>query len=236
MPRNNQCIVKNAYNDKPCQSNVMTKNKLYNMQICYFHNNYLFAGPAKCIQNIYRNNKIREAINIYKNLPQDLQGKILFHMRENDLVKKHHHDVIEKIIIKRCANLTDKRNNIYNFRTPIPIYIKSILSRSNDIFNLLMKYKEILSYRTHHLLSIEIGRLDEYLLHINVNEYMGDDVSMTDSIKAGLENALTETTDNLIKTCIDINKSKLNCKLNNKKTNNWHQLYADNINLYQYYT
>ena len=223
MPRNNQCGMQSQYNGNRCKSNVMIKNKIYNMQICYFHSNYLFAGPARCVQNIYRNNKIRGAINIYKNLPQDLQEKILFYIQENDLIKKHHHNVIEKIIIKRCNHITHKRNNIDIINNQLPIFIKGLFGDVNDIFKLIMKYKNILSYRTHHLLSIEIGMIDQYLLNIHIDESFG------------LENAIAVTTDNLMKSCIDINYSKFICKINNKKTNNWHQLYADNINSYHYY-
>ena len=45
--------------------------------------------------------KVRQKLRIFKNLPIALQKKIIFHMRENLLIKKHHHDVIENIIYKK---------------------------------------------------------------------------------------------------------------------------------------
>ena len=53
------------------------------------------------IQKCYLGMKVRQKLRLFKNLPIDLQKKIIFHMRENSLIKKHHHDVIENIIYKK---------------------------------------------------------------------------------------------------------------------------------------
>ena len=91
---------------------------------------------------MYRNNKMRNAINIYKNLPDDIQRKIQFHGRENKLIKKHHHEVIEKIIYGRVLNIeyADKLTSIEKYK-----YIE----KCSILFKLFEKYYEIISTDLH---------------------------------------------------------------------------------------
>jgi len=68
---------------------------------CIIHARYNYLKPAIIIQTAFRSYKMRRAIKIYKKLPDDIQFKILFYMQENELIKNHHHKVIENVLGKR---------------------------------------------------------------------------------------------------------------------------------------
>ena len=219
MLRQKLCIMSNKCNCKRCQCNINQQAKLYNRQLCYFHYNSLFGKATQYIQNIYRNNKMRNAINIYKALPGDLQNKVLFHMQENDLIKKHHHDVIEGIILRRRADANYKRATINVFGFPDQIYMKPFLNEIYDLLKLITKYKNILSYRTHHHLAIELGRIDQQIFNYNFFQSIG----IEDDFHIALMN--------VTRFCLDMNA----CRIKNIHTQKWHQLYVNNIDGYEYF-
>jgi len=73
-------------------------------RFCITHANILFKNLATIIQKTYRGHKVRQYLKtIYKRLPDDLQKKIIFYIRENYLIKKHHHNVIRNILDKKVT-------------------------------------------------------------------------------------------------------------------------------------
>lgn len=138
---------------------------------------YTFGKAASIIQNLYRSNKKRRAINIYKKLPQDLQNKILFIMQENDLIKNHHHDVIETILIKRFNNSRIKRAEIlFNLATTTElasglinnankISIENYLDDLYQFLKLVIKYNDVTSYELHDAILTELASIEEYILY-----------------------------------------------------------------------
>jgi hypothetical protein len=95
---------------------------ILNRSYCNIHANHIFKNNALIIQKIYRGYKIRKYIknnaliiqkiyrghkirkyikNIYKPLPDDLQKKIIFYIRKNYLIKKHHYNIIRNILDKK---------------------------------------------------------------------------------------------------------------------------------------
>ena len=68
---------------------------------CTIHTKIMFNKYAILIQKIWKGYRTRCLMkNIYTKLPDELQRKIIFHVRENYLIKKHQHNVICKIF--RC--------------------------------------------------------------------------------------------------------------------------------------
>ena len=223
MPCKNQCTFKNMGNGKRCMCNFTNKMGNYDTLMCYFHYNTKFGKATRVIQNIYRNNKIRNAINILKILPYDLQNKILFHMRENALIKKHHHEVIERIILRR--NLVSQKKRIFvrilgieNVLNISPFYIKIFLDEIFQLLKLISKYKEIISFNSHKYLASEIGQVDQFILKHELLD------------EIGMENEHKRVVVHLIDFCRDIDVYKTK----NKEKRKIQQFYCENILGYDY--
>ena len=68
-------------------------------KFCHIHARYEFNKYAILIQKHWVGYRARCLIkNVYTKLPDELQRKIIFYVRENYLIKKHHNDVISKIL------------------------------------------------------------------------------------------------------------------------------------------
>jgi len=85
---------------------------------------------------------MRRAINIFKKLPKDLQGKIQFNMRENMLIKKHHHNVIEHIIFEKLEALAIQESYTSDESEHFD-------RNCMNMIDLIIKYSNILEYRIH---------------------------------------------------------------------------------------
>ena len=111
-------------------------------RICILHARYYYLTSIETIQNIYRNIKMRNAIKIYKNLPDDIQRKIRFYGRENQLIKQHHYVVIERILYNKVLEIeyTDRLTSIGKH---------GYVENCSQLFNLFKKYYEIISYDLH---------------------------------------------------------------------------------------
>lgn len=133
----NRCQCRNKKPNGRCRGPRWTV--MNDKNICILHARYYYLNAAKTIQTIFHNNKIRSAICLYKGLPNDIQRMILFNIRENHLIKKHHHDVIEKIIEKRIYYFNKDYEHIYLHD------IKYYMQRAIDLIKLFQKYYEILS-------------------------------------------------------------------------------------------
>ena len=156
MPQN-KCQIRNKNGGRMCHAPKCRQLNPFNKQICFIHLKYIYGTAAKIIQNIFRNNRMRHAIDIYKKVPLDIQRKILFHMQENDLIKKHHHNVIAKILMKRC-------NTLQHF---IPAWINANYIPMDRYFNqlfpfldLIIKYNKVISDDLHVKLVGELNHID----------------------------------------------------------------------------
>lgn len=77
----------------------------FGVPLCHVHLKKVFLPPTILIQRVYRGYKTRRTINRYTNLPYDVWRMVLFRMRENQLIEKHHHAVILKIIENKLIDL-----------------------------------------------------------------------------------------------------------------------------------
>ena len=133
-----ECITINS--NRRCKGKIFLE--INGKKMCILHSRYYYLKAVEIIQNTYRNNKIRKAITIYKNLPDDIQRKIQFFGRENDLIKKHHHPIIIKILYYRVINLDYPEDLSINGK------YKYIVSCSN-LFRLFKKYHKIIPNYLH---------------------------------------------------------------------------------------
>jgi len=78
-----------------CKKFILINNKSF----CYFHSIITFNKSILIIQKHYKGFYIRKKLNnIFLKLPYDLRNKIIFHIRENFLIKKYNNDPITKIL------------------------------------------------------------------------------------------------------------------------------------------
>ena len=144
LPKNmkfpkNRCQI-STKNGRKCHAPACCTMGGKNM--CILHEMHIYRGSALIIQNAFCNYKMRKAINIFKKLPKDLQHKIQFNMRENMLIKKHHHNVIEQIIFDKLEALAIQES--YTFEES-DHYDRNCM----NMFKLITKYSSILKYGIH---------------------------------------------------------------------------------------
>ena len=69
---------------------------------CHIHAKQIFNKYILLIQKFWRGHKVRNTLtNIYCKLPDELQRKILFYVRESYLLEKHHFSIIRNIITNK---------------------------------------------------------------------------------------------------------------------------------------
>ena len=113
------------------------KNAVCALGQCWSHLNQKYYEKICTIQRIWKGYKTRKIYNtIFIRLPQELQHKIVFYIRQNYLVKKHHYDVIQKIMTKKIEN------TLKIIRPDRPI--ENIVNLT-ELYNLCNKYFMILS-------------------------------------------------------------------------------------------
>ena len=113
------------------QYNIIISNK----KCCFLHARIKFNAFATIIQSRYRGMLIRRKMQkIFKCLPDDLQRKVIFYMRETYLLNKHHHDIIKKIIQKKAAPLL---KSVKSARAPPYTLDEDSLPSSIDFYNSL---------------------------------------------------------------------------------------------------
>lgn len=153
-----------------------------NKKYCFIHAKMLFNIYALCIQRIWYGQKIRRKLkNIYNKLPYDLQRKVLFHVRENYLIEKHHYKIIRNIITNKvhedAINLLIYKLRNYTNELDI-IYV---IHKFSYIYYLFNKYNEIVPLDKIWFLRNRVFYLKYFgVLDLNhrFNEYPNDSFAL----------------------------------------------------------
>ena len=131
-------------------------------KLCCVHARLEFNKYALRIQKRWRGNRTRSLVKkVYAKLPDEIQQKILFYVRKNHLIKKHHHEVITRILDNKF-----ERSGILHIVHGIKINGHTNLFRNTDINILALIYKlytkyiaiappenlKFLNYHTHDVL------------------------------------------------------------------------------------
>ena len=112
---------------------------------CTIHAKMEYNKYALLIQKVWKGKKTRGKLtNIYYKLPDDLQRKIAFYIRESYLLEKHHYKIIRNII----TNKVDE-NAIREFIYTLQNYINNesdaiyAIDQISHIYYLFNKYHQI---------------------------------------------------------------------------------------------
>jgi len=214
--KKNNCISFNIETQIVCENTASYQGCLSNYPVCSIHYNYFIENSAKCIQNFYRNSKMRRAINIYKFLPDDLQNKIIFYMRENALIKKHHHDVILSVLLNKLLVCSEQRNWYIKLDDPFTNDLKTYMESLNYYLGLLIKYRSIISLDFHEKLLIEFNKIDPIII--------GDVIFTYDEMKVIKD----ETIEKMARFCFEIYANKNS----NENSIRVHLLYINTFSKY----
>jgi hypothetical protein len=125
---------------------------IYNKRYCIIHARQIYSQYAQYIQKIWRAYRNRNIINnIYIKLPDELQRIVIFYIKKNYLIKKHHHDVLCKIISNKICYGSVMTSIINTNNQQLYTKIDDIHKLTN-IYNLGIKYNTIIDYQTNELL------------------------------------------------------------------------------------
>lgn len=157
-------------NKKRCKNKF--KFVIENHKFCTQHTNINYKIKVIKIQKVWRSYRKRIFIdNVFKNLPNDLQKKILFYVRENHLIKKYHHNIIKNILSKKFTENDIMYLDFYNGNLDIINIQNNKLKNMIQIIKLYIKYDSIAPYYNKSLLNKYLYPLIElveslYLMYI----------------------------------------------------------------------
>ena len=161
-------------NKKECTHNFQFI--IENHKYCRQHANIIYKIIVNKIQKVWRSYRKRIFIsNVFKKLPNDLQKKILFYVRENYLIKKYHHNVIKNILSKKFTENHIINLEFYTGNQEEIHYQNNKLKYIIHIFNLYIKYNSIAPYYNKLILNEYLQDLIElveslYLMYIFDNK------------------------------------------------------------------
>jgi len=120
----------------------------------------VFNREATYIQSVWRAHVVRHKMNnIFLRLDEDIQRKIIWHMREQRLIEKHHHAPIKNILNKRVIKLFYVKGNSAieaYFDKSIPHFTdrncQQYYREATNLYNLYSKYASIADEDYCHML------------------------------------------------------------------------------------
>lgn len=158
-----RCQAKCVTTNKICKHRTTNIFNIKNKYYCYQHANIYSIYYITYIQKIYRAYKNRNLIkNIYINLPDDIQKKIIFYIRQDHHYKKYK-DKLFHILYKKINYYNDNLtySNIY-FNSS---YLAHIYKNSKDFENLFYyydKYLPIMLRINHGFIIIIKNKFDKF--------------------------------------------------------------------------
>ena len=164
MPKNScsrRCQCKNVTNNLICKNKSNNLYTLFNKKYCSYHYSYYTKRYAINIQKIFRGNKTRKNIkNIYMNLPDDIQRKIVYYIREQHYYNKYK-NVMRKIVYNKLSKFEYFMNHsegmqysdyaLSRYNELLISYITFIYENLNYIetnYDLYLKYRDIFRLST----------------------------------------------------------------------------------------
>ena len=112
------------------------------LRLCGVHARMRFGSDAIRVQKAWRGHRVRGKLRrLYVGLPEELQRRVVFYMREADLLERHHYAPIRIILMQRVRML----QFAFNLRA-------QTIQRMHHTFALATKYFVLLSERTRHFI------------------------------------------------------------------------------------
>jgi hypothetical protein len=144
--------------DKNCKKTIFLN------KFCLNHYKLHYYRYIIIIQKNYKGYKCRKKLNnIYKNLPEEIQNKILFYIKEPILYKKYC-NTINKIIRKKSIDVLNVRYH-FNYKPNVECYIKT--------YEYFKKYKNIMyinDLKFLYILSYEVSLVINNVMYL-IMEY-----------------------------------------------------------------
>ena len=174
-----RCQFINKTNNRVC------KNKSFlfldDKRCCKFHYKYYMNNYVITIQKYYRAYKNKKVVNnIYLKLPDDLQRKIVFHMREEIYYNKYKKSIKNIIDNRLKISKIDIENKfVYtkdNYRLMNSLLVEENRKLLLTNINLYKKYSKLLNFENYDIYSIKYYiyiKLLDYEKNIN-NAYMNN--------------------------------------------------------------
>lgn len=149
-----RCQFINKTNGRVCKNNSSIF--LNDKRCCGFHYKYYMNDYVITIQKYYRAYKNKKVLNnIYLKLPDDLQRKIVYHMREEVYYNKYKKSII-KIIdnrLKISKNIISKKFSYIHDNDTLMNYL--LQEDNNKILltniNLYNKYSKLFNFRNYDI-------------------------------------------------------------------------------------
>lgn len=163
------------------QTNYSSLNNSTSKKYCYIHSLIYHGKSILLIQRTYRNYKQRKLTdNLYKCLPYDLKHKVIYHIREPDLIHKHHHIILRNIITKKILKIFTNNeykivNDIFAGRSNNP----GFSYMSSDLFINFKSIKEIPHLRNYIISINQYGAVNEIEYYMIVNIMNLENIALT---------------------------------------------------------
>ena len=104
----NRCSCLATSTNRKCK--LSYKFQIQNKKFCFIHASILFSKSVIIIQKYFVGWRLRKKMNnLFNPLPEDLQRKIIWYIREPYYIKQYHHKPIQKILDKRFKILSNNR-------------------------------------------------------------------------------------------------------------------------------
>ena len=132
MAYNKRCSCLAITTNRRCK--LQMKFNINNKKYCFIHADILFGKSVTNIQRYYEGFRVRKLLKKMYNLPDDLQIKIVWHIKESHYIQKHHHKPIYNILEKRYNNFCQK------FTSTLPLSLEGIFDLYNEYINLCNLY------------------------------------------------------------------------------------------------
>jgi hypothetical protein len=143
-----RCQCRNITNKKICANRSRNMCTIYGKRHCTFHLKYYSNLYVTIIQRYYKGYKQRKLLtNIYKKLPDDIQRKIIFNIRQ-DLFYEKYTTTIYNIISKKIDSHLDYIHNNNNSFSIIH-YLLENQKYIQYVHNLYRKYNQIFKYSVY---------------------------------------------------------------------------------------
>ncbi len=179
MKTKNRCRYNNVKNNE-IKRFRLCKNKQYMLNYCYIHFMIKHYKHIIIIQRMYKGYYVRKKLNIYYNLPRDLQRKIIWYINESVYVNNYFNS-IKKIIYKRYNKIYYNDNYyrlcMYNYTYPginHNLY-NNFKFELYSLIQLTIKYKNIIDiYAIAYQIRFVLKALRKEMQFItsNSNEYL----------------------------------------------------------------
>ena len=193
-----RCQCRNVSNQLICKNKSNDIFYLNNKRCCNIHMNFYTKKYATLIQSCYRGYRKRKYLNnVYINLPDDIQNRILYFTRLDFYLNKLNIK-LQLLVTNKIDNYIREFNHNYNIDRNINFTLLNYLTSNKKniihIYSLYIKYKCILDQRFNHILKNNLNYIHGIIQvyeHKIFNAYTSNIFDLTCVLYNRLKNILS---------------------------------------------